>query len=100
MSLATRGSSWEASFDVGLAATLLFVEGEALDATQSSSRLELGGRVGVQVRYWASARAGVFAGMSGTWYPKPYTLEVQGVGVVGETPSGWVSGSLGAILRL
>lgn len=100
VSLATRGSSWEAVFDVGVAAALLFVEGEALDTTQRASRLELGGRAGVQVRYWASERAGVFAGLSGTWYPKPYTLEVQGLGVVGETPKGWVSASLGAVLRL
>lgn len=100
LSLARRTGDWEASAELGAVAALLFVEGQALDATQQATRVELGGRLGVQVRYWASERAGIYAGMSGTWFPKPYSLEVQGVGVVGETPSGWIGGSLGAVLRL
>ncbi len=100
LSLSQQVSSWEVGVDVGLGAALLIVEGEALDQTQQASRLELGGRVGAQVRYWASDRAGIYGGLSGLWFPKPYSLEVEGVGVVGQTPTGWIGGSLGAVIRL
>jgi hypothetical protein len=100
LSLSQRVSSWEVAFELGAVGALLLVEGEALDSTRRASRLELGGRVGVQVRYWASERAGIYGGLFGLWYPKPYTLEVEGLGKVGETPTGWVGGSLGAVIRL
>lgn len=100
LSLSQQVSSWEVGVDLGLGAALLIVEGEALDQTQQASRLELGGRVGAQVRYWASDRAGVYGGLSGLWFPKPYTLEVMNLGVVGQTPTGWIGGSLGAVIRL
>jgi hypothetical protein len=100
LSLSQRVSSWEVAFELGAGGALLLVEGEALDSTQLATRLELGGRVGVQVRYWASERAGIYGGLSGLWFPKPYSLEVDGLGVVGETPTGWVGGSLGAVIRL
>jgi hypothetical protein len=100
VSVAQRVSSWEVAFEVGGTAALLLVEGEALDASQQASRLEVGGRLGVQVRYWASERAGIYGGLSGLWFPKPYSLEVEGIGVVGRTPTGWIGGSLGAVIRL
>lgn len=100
LSLSQRIDSWELSLDLGVAAALLLVEGEALDATQQASRLEVGGRAGVQVRYWASSRAGIYGGLSSSWFPKPYSLEVEGIGIVGRTPSAWVGGSLGAVIRL
>jgi hypothetical protein len=100
LSLSQLVASWEVGVDLGLGAALLIVEGEALDETQQASRLELGGRVGAQVRYWASDRAGIYGGLSGLWFPKPYSLEVQNLGVVGRTPTGWIGGSLGAVIRL
>jgi hypothetical protein len=100
LSVAQRVSSWEVAFEVGAGGALLLVEGEALDATQQASRFELGGRLGVQVRYWASERAGIYGGLFGLWFPKPYSLEVQNVGVVGRTPTGWGGGSIGAVIRL
>jgi hypothetical protein len=102
LSLAQRVSSWEVELDLGLAANLLLVEGQgqALDATQQASRLEVGGRVGAQVRYWASKHAGIWGGMFVTYFPEPYSLQVEGIGKVGQTPSGWIGGSLGAVIRL
>jgi hypothetical protein len=100
LSLSQQVSSWEVGLEVGLGAALLIVEGDALDRAQRASRLELGGRLGAQVRYWAGERAGVYGGLSGLWFPKPYTLEVEGLGVVGRTPTGWIGGSLGAVIRL
>jgi hypothetical protein len=100
LSLSQRVSSWEVELDLGLGGALLLVEGQALDATQQASRLEVGGRIGTQVRYWASKHAGICGGMFGTYFPKPYALQVEGVGVVGETPTAWVGGSLGAVIRL
>jgi hypothetical protein len=100
LSLAQRSESWEVSLDLGLGAALLLVEGEALDATQQASRMEVGGRGAVQVRYWASDRAGIYGGLFGSWFPKPYTLQVEGIGVVGRTPTGWLGGSIGAMIRL
>ena len=99
LSLAHRAASWELSFDIGVAGALLLVEGEALDATQQAARLELGGRAGVQVRYWASERAGIYGGLSGSFFPKPYTLQVEGLGTVGQTPTTWIGGSIGAVIR-
>lgn len=100
LSISQRVSAWELGLDLGLSAALLLVEGQALDATQQASRLELGGRLGAQVRYWASPRAGICGGMFASYFPKPYSLEVEGLGVVGQTPAAWVGGSLGAVIRL
>lgn len=102
LSLAQRVSSWEVELDLGLAANLLLVEGQgqALDSTQQASRLELGGRVGAQVRYWASEHAGIGGGMFVSYLPEPYSLQVEGIGTVGQTPSAWIGGSLGALIRL
>jgi hypothetical protein len=100
LSLSRRVSSWEVELDMGASAALLLVEGQALDATQQASRLELGGRIGAQVRYWASEHAGISGGMFGSYFPEPYSLEVEGIGVVGQTPTGWIGGSLGAVIRL
>lgn len=100
LSLAHRVESWELTFDLGVAGALLLVEGEALDATQQAARAELGGRGGAQVRYWATERAGIYFGLSGTFFPKPYTLQVEGLGTVGKTPGAWIGGSIGAVIRL
>jgi hypothetical protein len=100
LSLSELVSNWELSLDVSLAAALLLVKGQALDATQQATRLELGGRAGVGLRYWATRRAGVFGGLSGSWFPKPYELQVEGLGAVGHTPTVWIGGSLGAVIRL
>jgi hypothetical protein len=102
LSLSRRVSSWEVEMDLGVAGALLLVEGQgqALDTTQQATRLEVGGRLGAQVRYWASEHAGVSGGMFGSWFPKPYSLQVEGIGVVGQTPSAWIGGSLGAVIRL
>lgn len=100
LSLSQRVNAWELGLDLGLGAALLLVEGQALDATQQASRLELGGRLGAQVRYWASPHAGICGGMFASYFPKPYSLQVEGLGTVGETPSAWLGGSLGAVIRL
>jgi len=102
LSLSRRMSNWEVAMDLGATAALLLVEGQGqgLDTTQQATRLEVGGRLGAQVRYWASEHAGICGGMFGSWFPKPYRLQVEGVGVVGETPGAWIGGSLGAVIRL
>lgn len=102
LSLSRRMSNWEVEMDLSATAALLLVEGQGqgLDTTEQASRLEVGGRLGAQVRYWASEHAGICGGMFGSWFPKPYSLQVEGIGVVGETPSAWVGGSLGAVIRL
>jgi len=100
LSLAERCDAWDVGLDVGLGGALLLVEGQALDATQQASRLELGGRVGAQVRYWANEHAGIYGGMFATYFPQPYSLRVEGLGAVGQTPSAWLGGSLGAVIRL
>jgi hypothetical protein len=100
LALSERLQSWELELELGAALSLLLVKGEALDSARQATRIEVGARVGAQVRYWATERAGIFVGASGTWFPSPYTLRVEGVGAVGETPSAWVTGSLGAVIRL
>jgi hypothetical protein len=35
-----------------------------------------------------------------TYFPEPYSLQVDNVGTVGKTPSAWIGGGLGAIIRL
>jgi hypothetical protein len=88
--------------DLGVVGALLLVEGQgqALDTSRQATRVEVGGRLGAQVRYWASEHAGISGGMFGSWFPKPYALQVDGIGVVGRTPSAWIGGSLGPIIRL
>ena len=102
LSLSRRFESWEVEMNLGAEAALLLVEGQGqgLDTTQQAFRLEVGGRLGAQVRYWASEHAGICGGMFGTWFPKPYSLQVENLGMVGETPNAWVGGSLGAVIRL
>ncbi len=101
LSLSRRSSSWEVGMDIGVEGALLLIEGQAaLASTRRATRLEVGGRLGAQVRYWASEHAGICGGMFGSWFPKPYSLQVLGVGAVGETPSAWIGGSLGAVIRL
>jgi hypothetical protein len=102
LSLSRRFDSWEVEMNLGGEAALLLVEGQGqgLDTTQQAFRLEVGGRLGAQVRYWASEHAGICGGMFGTWFPKPYALQVDGLGMVGETPNAWIGGSLGAVIRL
>lgn len=102
LSLAQRVSSWEVGLDLSVAAAVLVVEGQGqgLDVTQQAIRLEVGGRVGAQVRYWASRHAGVWGGMFVTYFPEPYSLQVDNVGTVGKTPGAWIGGGLGAIIRL
>ena len=100
LSLSQRSNDWAVALDLGVAGVLLIVEGEALDETQQAARLELGGRAGVQVRYWASERAGIYFGLSGSYFPKPYRLQVEGLGTVGTTPTAWFGGSIGAVIRL
>jgi hypothetical protein len=100
LSLSQRAGSWAVALDLGVTGALLIVEGEALDATQQAARLELGGRAGAQVRYWASDRAGIYFGLSGSYFPKPYSLQVEGLGTVGTTPTAWFGGSIGAVIRL
>ncbi len=103
LSLSHRVSSWEVGMDVGVEGALLLVEGRvqaSVDSTQQATRLEVGGRLGAQVRYWASEQAGICGGMFGTWFPRPYSLQVRGLGTVGETPTAWIGGSLGAAIRL
>jgi hypothetical protein len=100
LALSQRVNAWELGLDLGLAAAVLLVEGQALDATQRAHRLELGGRLGAQVRYWASPHAGIYGGMFASYFPKPYSLQVEGLGVVGQTPAAWIGGSVGAVIRL
>jgi hypothetical protein len=101
LSLSRRTSSWEVGMDVGVGGALLLLEGQAaLTTPQRATRLEVGGRLGAQVRYWASEHAGICGGMFGSWFPKPYSLQILGAGTVGETPTAWIGGSLGAVIRL
>ncbi len=98
--LSEQLGNWELSLELALRAALLVVAGEALNQSRQATRLELGPSGGLRARYWATPNAGVFLSLQGSWIPQPYTLQVLGLGAVGQTPTVWTGVSLGAVMAL
>ncbi len=94
----TRLSSWELGGEIGPLAALLSLRGEAVADARSAARVELGARLGASLRYFAAPNNAVFLGVQWVVFPRPYELELEGVGRVGRTPSQWFGLAIGTVI--
>jgi hypothetical protein len=88
----------ELAFDLGVAASWLFIEGRGLPATERHARLDVGARAALLVGWRAAPTITPFGGLAGSLSPRPYELTVEGVGQAGDTPGGWIGAILGVRL--
>jgi hypothetical protein len=87
---------FELGGEVGLALVLLRLRGEGLDAMTPATRLDVGGRAGVELRLPAvSPRLAPFVILSAEYFPRPYQLEVEPLGRIGSTAPFWYGGTVG-----
>lgn len=90
--------------DLGGEASLVIapvrLQGQNLDPGEARWRVEAGARMAVFAHLWVTSRVGLAAGVHGTFFPRPYTLQVDQVGPIGKTPQFWLGGSLGLVFRL
>lgn len=93
-----RLDAWELGAELGPIAAWLSVAGQEVAEARSDSRLELGGRIGASVRYWASSDIALVLSGHVASFPRPYRLELAGLGEVGRTPSLWIGTSIGAVI--
>lgn len=93
-----RLDAWELGAELGPIAAWLSVAGQEVPEARSGSRLELGARLGASVRYWASPDIALVLSGHVASFPRPYRLELAGLGEVGRTPSLWIGTSIGAVI--
>jgi hypothetical protein len=83
---------------LGVAATVFHVEGVDLATTRGGTRVDLGVRVGVGIRFGTTpGRLAAFAGLHALYFPRPYELATRPGDVVGRTPSLWVGANAGVL---
>jgi hypothetical protein len=86
--------------DLELALVPMRLAGDGLANAQVGDRLEVGLRIALDLRVWVHGRIAVVGGMEGSVFPKPYTIAVDPVGDLGETPIAWLGGHVGVAVRL
>ena len=86
--------------DVGVAATVLRVEGQGLDGAGVDTRLDWGVRIAATLQHWMSARVGWFVGPELWVGARTYELSVAPAGVVRTTARMRLGGSAGVAFRL
>jgi hypothetical protein len=96
--LGQRWGAWELSGELGPIAAWLSIAGQGVQAARSTTRVEVGGRLGASVRFWASGSNAVFVSAHGAFFPRPYRLELAGYGEVGRTPTLWLGTTVGAVI--
>jgi len=82
----------------GVEVDLLHMSGVGFEDSEGSFRVDMGGRVGVGVRAPVAAAVAGFVEIGGSYFPRPYSLEVSPARVLGKTPTTWLALTLGAIL--
>jgi hypothetical protein len=82
--------------ELGLAGALLRISGNNTASTQSGTRLDLGGRIGVAVRF-GSPTSGVIpvVGLHALVFPKPYEATAKPEGNIGQLPALWLGATMG-----
>jgi hypothetical protein len=98
--LGQRFDEWELAGELGPLAAWVSIAGQGVPDARAATRLEVGGRIGASVRYWASPSIALFLAGHGAFFPRPYRLELEGLGEVGQTPSLWVGTTIGAVIDL
>ena len=87
-------------FDLGVAATVLWVEGRDVPGPAHATRLEPGLRAATFVRFCAASRLMPFLALEAIAAPRRYDLVVEPTGVAGKTPWLWVGGLAGVAFRM
>ena len=91
--------SFELGAELGLALALLTIRGENLAGGSRATRLDTGARLAVEARGPRFARGLVpFAALHAEIFPRPYVLDVDPLGQVGETHHLWIGAAAGVSL--
>jgi hypothetical protein len=92
--------SLEIAADVGVSFVVLRLRGEGLDTFEPATRLDVGGRAGVELSLLSPASSWApFLGLHLEYFPRPYEFEVGPLGRIGSTNSVWVGASAGISWR-
>jgi hypothetical protein len=95
-----QGRSLHVGLDLGVAATVLWVEGRDVPAPAQATRLEPGLRAAAFVQLSATGRLMPYLALEAVVAPRRYDLVVEPGGVVGKTPWLWVGGLAGVAFRM
>lgn len=92
---------WELDGEAAIAAAIFHAEGLNTLMPQQGTRFDLGGRVGVALRFGPpSARAVPFVGLHALVFPRRYEIATTPQGALGSTPALWVGVALGLSVSL
>jgi hypothetical protein len=87
---------FELAGDLGVSFALLRLRGEDLDTIEPATRLDVGGRAGVELSLSSPASSWApFVALHLEYFPRPYEFEVGPLGRVGSTNHLWVGASAG-----
>jgi hypothetical protein len=96
-----RRGPFEAQAGVGLAITVLRVQGADLPVTQTTVRAEPGLHIAALARWWLVQRVAPQVDVDAVVVPAPYAVAVAPSGnVVGHLPAAWLSASIGLAVRI
>lgn len=80
---------------VGVALVPLTLHAQGIDTAPSSTRLDAGARVAIELHILATPRLAPFIGVHAEIFPRAYQLDVDPLGYVGSTGRFWLGASLG-----
>lgn len=83
----------------GAALVPLTVRGEALDGASQATRLDVGVRLAVELRFRATQRLAPFVDLHAEIFPRAYQLDVEPLGTVASTGRFWVGAAVGLALE-
>lgn len=89
------GDGYTAGAGAGVAVDVISVRGRGLPLPAAGTRAAIGANVSVYLTIPLQAQLGAFANLSASYFPRPYSLEIAGRGVVGETATVWAGLSTG-----
>jgi hypothetical protein len=98
--LALRRRRVELSAQAGLALAALRIVGRDLSLAQAETRLDPEARLALGLRVWLSGRLGLEAGFTVDVSLRTVDLQVDPVGVVGQTPRVYLGFGLGPVFRV
>ena len=81
--------------DLGAAVVPFTLEGQGLDTTQPALRVDLGGRLAVELCFPPVAGLTPMVGLHAEYFPRTYALAVDPLGDVGTSSNLWLGTSLG-----
>ncbi len=92
---------WELDGEAAIAAAIFHAEGLNTLMPQQGTRLDLGARVGVALRFGSpAARAVPFVGLAALLFPRRYEIATTPQGALGSTPALWIGVALGLSVAL